>query len=575
MKKNLLSLLLLVSSITAFTQVSLTEKCGTMPSLQHRLENDARARHYLFHSQKKQTRSHSHYDTTGYIVIPVVFHVVYNPSSPAQNIPDSLIFSQIDVLNKDYSYTNAYIGTTLPEFDSLAVHTGIQFKLASVDPDGNPTTGITRTSSTSSHALTALTNSVKKDATGGKDPWPTNKYLNVWVCNMFPGLLGYAQFPGDDPLTDGVVIAYAYVGEQPGAPTAPSNLGRTSTHECGHWLGMRHVWGDGGCGVDDMVEDTPDSDAASSQDCQLTRNDCDESCQPFWHGYNPVDPVQNFMDYSADACMTMFSRGQMKRMWNKIVDHRDSLFYSMGCGNPKLNGYIVTKNVTSYTTCDGEATFYPAFGTPPYSYLWNDPMAHTTATAMGLCDGKYTVRVVDADNDTIYVDAYVNPHSVFGASLAISHATCGTCADAGLTVTAWGGTPAYTYALNGGTPQASNVFSGLLPGSYSVEVTDSCGNSITLDTMMVGVIGIDEASTIHSNDLLVYPNPAQSSITIESVNGNSIGEIQVSDASGRVIERQIINSSKQTLTIESLQKGVYFVTAKGNERVVVKRLVKE
>lgn len=466
------------------------DKCGTMPSLEHRLEHDAKAREYLQAKKEKEskTRSSATFDTTGYLIVPVVFHVVYNPSNPEQNIPDSVIQSQLDVLNRDYGYTHPFVSSTLPVFDSIAANTGIKFCLATVDPEGNPTTGITRTSSTTNHLLTVITQSVKSDAAGGKDPWPTNKYFNIWVCSMFPGLLGYAQFPGDDPTTDGVVLAYAYVGENPGAPTAPNNLGRTATHEGGHWFGMRHVWGDGACGVEDGVDDTPDSDAASSQDCMLTRNDCDDAMNLFWNGYDPVDMVQNFMDYSADGCMTLFTRQQTNKMWHNIVTHRDSLFYSGGCGTPAINGYVITQNLTCPTSCDGQATVTVASGTAPFTYLWDDPMAQTTATAIGLCKGEYTVRVIDADNDTMYIQSWVtNATNVTGMATTSSASICGHYGI--IELDAVGGVAPYLYSFDNGLSFAtSNVSTDMASGIYPVIIKDNCGSELTITVEIDSVI---------------------------------------------------------------------------------------
>ena len=127
-----------------------------------------------------------------------------------------------------------------------------------MDPNGNATSGITRTSTTVNGFGT--NDAVKFDAQGGKDAWPAGEYLNFWVCNIGGGILGYAQFPGGSLATDGVVNGYQYTGTI-GTATAPFDLGRTATHEVGHWLNLRHIWGDGGCGIDDFVADTPESDA--------------------------------------------------------------------------------------------------------------------------------------------------------------------------------------------------------------------------------------------------------------------------------------------------------------------------
>lgn len=547
-------------SFSSTAQVNLNEKCGTMPSLEYRVQQDPNLLERM-KNRRPVLRSSGEYDTTGHVVIPVVFHVVYNPSNPEQNIDDSLLVSQIEVLNKDYSYTHAGIGTTLPIFDSLTAHTGIQFVLATQDPMGNPTNGITRTSSTTSHFLTALTNSVKADASGGKDPWPSDQYLNIWVCSMFPGLLGYATFPGDDPDLDGVVLAYAYVGERPGAPTAPNNLGRTATHECGHWLAMRHVWGDGGCGIDDEVEDTPDSDAASNQDCQLTRNDCDDAGNLFWHGTNPPDMVQNFMDYSADGCMTLFTRGQINRMWHHLVELRPGLFTSNGAGTPAINGYVVTQNITCGNSCDGTASVTVVEGTPPFRYLWDNAGADTTASVSDLCKGLYTVRVIDADNDTMYISSFVKQHTVLTGSAEATGASCSSCTDGSINAEGMGGNPAYTYALDGGTPQSSGTFTGLGTGSYVITITDSCGSAVNVTAV------IDDVSSVSENELhsllSVYPNPAQNEVTIqlEKQVAGGLSRVVLMDGLGQVVKTIETNGNQFVkLSLNDLGYGLYFLS---------------
>ncbi|HLP10566.1 MAG TPA: M43 family zinc metalloprotease [Flavobacteriales bacterium] len=499
MKKCLLAAATFFTVINVSSQTVINEKCATMPSVEFRKKNDpsVQKRWDESYASKKQLRSTANYDTTGYVVIPVVFHVVYNPSNPSENIDDTLIFSQIDVLNRDHNKTHPYVASTLAVFDSISAVTGIQFKLATVDPMGNPTTGIERISSTTSHLLAPFTNSVKTAAGGGADPWPSSQYLNIWTCEMaFGAVLGYAQFPGDDPATDGVVLHWNYVGEKIGAPTAPSNLGRTMTHEGGHWLGMRHVWGDGDCSMDDNIWDTPDSDAASSQDCMLTRNDCTDAGNMFWGGYDPVDNVQNYMDYSSDACMTMFTRQQVNRMWHYMLEFRDSLFHSGGCGTPALNGYVITQNISCPASCDGMATVVPVVGTAPFQYLWNDPMAQTNDTATGLCHGTYTVRVIDADNDTIWINAFVTTHNTMFATAAVSDAT--VCGQFGTIVAnAVGGMAPYTYTLDT-VSQSSNTFSNIPVGSYYLSVMDSCG-TVFDQTVIIDSVDLT-ATTVITND---------------------------------------------------------------------------
>ncbi len=247
--------------------------------------------------------------------IPVVVHVVYKTS--AQNISEAQIQSQIDVLNDDFRRLNSDANNNW----SQAADTQIEFCLATTDPNGNPTTGITRTSTTKSSFNPDL-DQMKKTSQGGIDPWNANEYLNIWVCNISDGVLGYAQFPGGNLATDGVVVGYQYFGTI-GTASAPFNLGRTGTHEVGHYLNLYHIWGDGPCGQDDMVTDTPASDDAN-YGCSSNHSSC-----------GSLDMVQNYMDYSDDACMNLFTTGQKNRMRSVLAagGSRSGLINSNACGS--------------------------------------------------------------------------------------------------------------------------------------------------------------------------------------------------------------------------------------------------
>jgi hypothetical protein len=317
MKKFYSVFLCLCISLFANAQQA-TAQCATMavynqqqqdPAIAaKRAASQAAAREWLAqHPNAGRTRS-------AVVTIPVVVHVVY--INAAQNISDAQIYSQIAVMNADYRLLNADTINRPTAFDSLAADVEIEFCLATIDPNGNPTNGITRTSSTGGDFgafFQPITEDVKTSASGGVDPWPADEYLNIWVCNLFPGLLGYAQFPGGAMATDGVVITYTAFGTI-GTVTAPSTLGRTASHECGHYFGLYHIWGDDSdCTGSDSIADTPNSNAASASDCQVTLNSCSNE-DLIWGANDPNDMVQNYMDYSHDSCMNMFTHGQKARM---------------------------------------------------------------------------------------------------------------------------------------------------------------------------------------------------------------------------------------------------------------------
>ena len=310
--KHIYLSLLLVLGISA-SLIAQVRNCGTMEHMQlEELLDPSRAlKLQEIEEHAKQYLANPERAVNGVITIPVVVHVVYNTT--AENVSDAQIQSQITVLNEDFRRLNADASNTPSLFASVAADAEIQFCLASVDPSGNPTNGITRTP-TSVTAFSTNDN-VKFNSSGGKNAWPAGSYLNLWVCDISGGILGYAQFPGGAAATDGVVIDYAYFGTI-GTATAPFNLGRTATHEVGHWLNLRHIWGDGNCSVDDFVSDTPTAGAPNYTGAPCTfpgPNSCNSGA-----GDQP-DMFQNYMDYSDDPCLTQFTSGQVSMMyfwWN-------------------------------------------------------------------------------------------------------------------------------------------------------------------------------------------------------------------------------------------------------------------
>lgn len=264
-------------------------------------------------------------DTTIY-QIPVVFHVIHNGEAlgTGTNIPDSRITSQVKILNEDYRRKE---GTNGYNTDSRGADARIQFLLASKDPEGNPTTGIVRVNG--GQAEWQLS---EQAALKAKSNWPKDKYLNIWVCNLKNGtenLLGFSSFPVNsnleglpssvDTTTDGVLVGYKYVGNSP--LSTRYNLGRTLTHEIGHFLGLVHIWGDGSdCTSTDYCDDTPVASRAN-YDC----NNAYDSCPNDGKG---ADMTANYLDYTYDACMNIFTQDQVERMRTVLCssDRRKTLW---------------------------------------------------------------------------------------------------------------------------------------------------------------------------------------------------------------------------------------------------------
>ncbi|OUV69993.1 MAG: hypothetical protein CBC83_09305 [Flavobacteriales bacterium TMED123] len=319
MKKIFGYILILLFSTKLFAQ----ERCGTtqhLQDLQIQFPEIIEKRVKLEKDIQKWISENPNHQQKSIITIPVVVHVVYNTSQ--QNISDNQIQSQINVLNADYRRTNVDAMMTPSVWASIAADCEIEFCLATTDPNGNSTNGITRTQ-TSNSSFSLQSNDVKSSSAGGKDAWPNADYLNIWVCNLSGGILGYATPPsgwGGVSQNDGVVVGYRYFGTI-GTAQSPYNKGRTATHEVGHWLNLDHVWGSGfgSCG-NDNVSDTP------------TQEESNYGCPSFPHNANSCgtsnangDMFMNYMDYTNDGCMNMFTQGQKTRMIAAINQSRPNL----------------------------------------------------------------------------------------------------------------------------------------------------------------------------------------------------------------------------------------------------------
>ena len=235
------------------------------------------------------------------ITIPVVVHVLYNQSH--ENITEDQIRSQLDAINADFSRSNTDFSNVPAVFAKVSATVNIQFELAVSDPQGRSTNGIIRKRTT--RLMWSDDDKIKSSSFGGSDAWDPSRYLNVWICNTVPGLSGYASLPNSDPKKDGVVIRYDAFGTR-GAVVAPFNKGRTMTHEVGHWLGLKHLWGDTPCG-DDGIQDTPRQRGGNTGSPVFPKITV---CNGTPHG----EMFMNFMDFTNDASMGMFTEGQKNVM---------------------------------------------------------------------------------------------------------------------------------------------------------------------------------------------------------------------------------------------------------------------
>ena len=254
------------------------------------------------------------------IRIPVVVHILYN--TPDQNIPEAQVISQLNALNRDFRRLNADTVNTPERFHSMAADVQIEFVLATVDPAGRATKGIVRRYT--SETIFKTDDKIKFNKLGGSDAWDTKTYLNIWV-GKFQSVIGYSTVPGSSADIDGIVIASQAFGTI--NTTAPYNLGRTAVHEVGHWLGLRHIWGDQYCG-DDGVGDTPQQGNFTPGCPTAFRTSCNNG--------SLGDMYMNYMDYTSDACVNLFTSGQKERMRSMFLDGgpRNSMLHSKGLSQP-------------------------------------------------------------------------------------------------------------------------------------------------------------------------------------------------------------------------------------------------
>lgn len=311
-----------------FAGASAQRKCGTETALAQKLKAQPRlvARMQAVEATLQKIRPSRIYQRVNpRVTIPVVVHIVLPDPTV---VTDQQILSQIASLNQDYIAQNPDVVGVPAVWQGLVGNSELQFCLASRTPDGDPSGGITRTvTQRNGFSINNAASDVKYTATGGAPGWDNTRFLNIWVCVLEDNFLGVATPPGNvfPPEEDGVVVNYRAFGNS-GSARAPFNLGRTLTHEIGHFFGLRHIWGDdgGNCSADDGVADTP-LQGGETYGCPSGVQT--DNCATTAPGYM----YMNFMDYVNDACMILFTTGQVDRMRNALDAQRVSLLSSDGC----------------------------------------------------------------------------------------------------------------------------------------------------------------------------------------------------------------------------------------------------
>ncbi|MFM2224346.1 MAG: hypothetical protein RJA07_548 [Bacteroidota bacterium] len=484
MKKNLtLFFCFFAFMFVANAQTKKVIRCATDEYYQNEITNNpALQQSYLAAAQQTRTIANNIiYTSKGkagnsvpQYIIPVVVHILYNTA--ADDLADSTVYTNLQRLNDDYRRTNFDTATTRNIFKSIAADTKVEFRLAVRDPNGNCTNGIIHkyTSATSFNT----TNKMKSNSTNGDDPWNTSAYLNLWVCTISGGILGYAQFPGGTAATDGVVINNTAFGEK-GAAQAPYDLGRTLTHEVGHWLNLYHTF-QGGCagmnagncassGQGDECCDTPPTSSAN-YGCPASQNTCNES-----YAGDRVDMTENYMDYTDDACMNAFTIDQTARIQATLMGVRNGLVTSLGL-TPVTGTPLLT--VSNDTICNGGTVSVTASGAN--TYFWSPSKglnSNSTATVIA-SPTVTTTYTVYTTNTTNHCTAWAQDTIlVLGASTNIAVSPTKICLGIPQKLTASGGrnyTWSPTSGISNSTHDTVTAFF-TTPTTYTITTHDTIG----------------------------------------------------------------------------------------------------
>ncbi|MBL6657856.1 MAG: T9SS type A sorting domain-containing protein [Flavobacteriales bacterium] len=582
-------------------------RCGTM----ERLEYECKDNHNLLQKRNtinkaiKEWKKNS--STPNSYTIPVVFHVIYKNQD--EYVSFEQIMSQLDVLNQDFNRTNSDANQTPSEFLDVAADCNISFCLAQRTENNDTTSGITYTQ-TSVSSFSLYDNRIFQDSLGGKTIWNSSDYLNIYVCDL-TNALGFSSFPGGNPNRDAVVVDFSNFGTIDIAP--PFNKGRTATHELGHWLDLYHIWGPGNCGSDE-VDDTPSQETENYGCPSHPSPTCD----------NNGDMFQNYMDYTNDACMNLFTNGQKERMHATLNTERLGIgnadfcqlpYEDIGINNnvqPSENEIYCGENLELITslfnysenTITKASIFYQIDDDNPIEYEWSGNLNPNTSQEINLGNitfstGEHTLKIyssspnsfrdINPTNDTTFLtftitqgtnidfviqtDNYAEENywailnnqndTILSENELVSNEinSFNYCQDLDSCYTL----VIYDIYEDGMCCDFGNGYVSVNGQNFS----GNFGSELQID--LCNTIDINEVKEI--NSVLVYPNPTNDYITVESK--TSIELIRIYDLYGKNLVQKNCHSNKELVNLYPLSSGAYFLQLITNKQTHSVKIIKK
>ncbi len=593
---HLVSFLLLFLFI-GNTELLAQKKCGQElyqqqmmldnPNYQQELEE--LEEFYLEQQNKAQSRAAD-------FMIPVVVHIIHNGEVVGQgaNVSDARIFSQIESLNEDFQRLNADASNTPSTYGNVVADTNIEFCLASIDEFGNPTTGITRNKYNNISGISYIANTIKPNTI-----WAPLKYLNIWVLEMpDPTILGYSFLPSSTMVgsnRDGLVLNYKNFGF-----INSNNSGRTATHELGHYLGLKHMWGDNdnngnpiGCTSDDGVSDTPNSSAPYFNCPGFGSTSC-----------SSVDMHMNYMDYVDDSCMNMFTQGQAERMQTTLTGIRSAL---VGNANTACNvecfdlsdndlvmgfeanestagwvientngdnfGWVLTQLANTNVDYGGESSQGLAL------YLWNSDSA---------ADDYFFSPCFKIKANEIYELSFSyacarDQNQLYEEAFEVGFSFNQNSSDFQVPSTDWQFNPVsndfpnYQKAtlrfFNSGNATVSLGFHVFSPADrYALQIDN-------INIINTGLVGTEDQSAAEMDNISLYPNPTTGELSVDLQFADSKEEVEVvlQDLTGRILDSRTLNKVRDEqfrFDLSYYSSGLYLVTVKDGKNAITRKVTK-